>query len=81
MKKLLIFGIIGLTFASAFAGPTCPRCKKSGGYLLNCDKCHTTCCTKCGGSTEREMQRGSVFSTNAGNECKICDKGKLQYIK
>ena len=80
MKKLLIFGIIALTCASAFAYD-CPRCKKSSSYLYNCDKCHTTVCDQCGGSTEENIRRGNFYHAYQGYTCKVCKKGKLQEIR
>ena len=80
MKKLLIFGIIALTCASAFAYD-CPRCKKSSSYLYNCDKCHTTVCRQCGGSTEKEIRNGSFYGGSKGDTCPVCKKGKLQEIR
>lgn len=80
MKKLLIFGIIALTCAGAFAYD-CPRCKKSSSRLYNCDKCHTTCCSNCGNSTEKEIREGRFFPASNGWDCKVCKKGKLQEIR
>lgn len=80
MKKLLIFGIIGLTFASAFAGSTCPRCRQKDSYVYKCKNCNQLCCNRCAGTSDKNLVRGKFYSGDTGNPCPSCGERKLKSL-